>query len=100
MNTNEREIRKLIDDWTQALRAKDIRKMMAGYASDVVVFDMRLPHKITGADALENSGCKGYRASTARYTASSRTCTSRRATTSPSAAASTEWPSRCRAAKR
>jgi len=59
MNTNERDIRKLIDDWTQALRAKDIRKMMAGYASDVVVFDMRLPHKITGADALEKQWMQG-----------------------------------------
>jgi uncharacterized protein (TIGR02246 family) len=48
---DEAQIRQLIDDWTSALSDKDMDRVMAHYAPDVVVFDVKPPFQITGADA-------------------------------------------------
>jgi uncharacterized protein (TIGR02246 family) len=47
-------IRKLIDDWTTALRARDVDAMMAFYAPDVVFFDGIAPLQI-GLDAYRKN---------------------------------------------
>jgi uncharacterized protein (TIGR02246 family) len=44
----ETELRQLIDEWTKALRAKDIDGVMANYAPDVVVFGITGPLKYSG----------------------------------------------------
>jgi ketosteroid isomerase-like protein len=46
----EAEIRKSLDELAQALRTKDIETLMAHYAADTVVFDLRPPAQIESAD--------------------------------------------------
>ena len=47
----ELRIRALIDDWAQAMRAKDADGVLAHHAADVVTFDLAPPLMSTGADA-------------------------------------------------
>ena len=47
----ELRIRALIDDWAQAMRAKDADEVLAHHAADVVTFDLAPPLMSTGADA-------------------------------------------------
>jgi ketosteroid isomerase-like protein len=47
--TSERAIRALIEECAKAVRAKDIEKVIAYYAPDVVVFDLLPPLKFVGA---------------------------------------------------
>ena len=47
--TSEAAIRALIEEWTKAVRAKDIDKVIAYYALDVVVFDLLPPLEFVGA---------------------------------------------------
>ena len=49
--TAEARIRALIDDWANALRAKDAQGVMAHYAADSVTFDLAPPLVSTTADA-------------------------------------------------
>jgi uncharacterized protein (TIGR02246 family) len=51
---NEEAIRKLLDDWTSALRARDLDQMMSFYAPDVVFFDGIAPLQI-GAEAYRKN---------------------------------------------
>jgi uncharacterized protein (TIGR02246 family) len=49
----EREIRDLAEGWRDALGAKDVAKRTAGYAPDVVLFDVIGPLQHTGLAALQ-----------------------------------------------
>jgi len=49
IKTSEAAIRTLIEEWAKAVRAKDIDKVMAYYAPDVVVFDLLPPLQFVGA---------------------------------------------------
>jgi len=49
--TDEAQIGALIDDWASALRAKDINRLMASYAPDVLTFDVVNPLQRKGLDA-------------------------------------------------
>ena len=49
--TAEVEIRALIDDWANAIRAKDVNGVIAHYAADSVTFDLAPPLISTRADA-------------------------------------------------
>jgi len=49
IKTSEAAIRTLIEEWVKAVRAKDIDKVMAYYAPDVVVFDLLPPLQFVGA---------------------------------------------------
>ena len=51
--SDEAQIRQLTDNWEQALRAKDIDKMMASYTPDILVFGVMPP--------LQYKGTKEYR---------------------------------------
>lgn len=53
--TAEAEIRALIDDWTRAIRARDVDGVVSHYAADIVAFDLAPPLQYTGADALRAS---------------------------------------------
>ena len=48
---DEAQIRALVDDWAEALRAKDVDRVMAHYARHSVTFDLAPPLISTGADA-------------------------------------------------
>jgi uncharacterized protein (TIGR02246 family) len=47
----ESEVRRAIERWGVALRAKDAAAMSAGYSPDVVVFDLVPPLRSIGTDA-------------------------------------------------
>ncbi len=49
---DEAQIRELIADEVSAICAKDIDKIMAHYAQDVMIFDVKPPFQIKGADAF------------------------------------------------
>jgi ketosteroid isomerase-like protein len=44
-------IRQLIEDWRKALAARDLDRMLAQYASDIVFFDAVPPYQHLGTDA-------------------------------------------------
>ncbi len=50
--TGEAEIRSLVADSVKALRAKDIDRLVASYAPDVMLFDVVNPLRSRGADAV------------------------------------------------
>src|SRR5688500_7757649 len=45
-------IREIIEDWVKAIRAKDVKSVMAQYAPDVLSFDLIPPLQQRGADAI------------------------------------------------
>ena len=51
----EAQIRKCVDSLAQALRAKDIKALMAHYAPDNVTFDFRPPLQVQGVDAYRKN---------------------------------------------
>jgi uncharacterized protein (TIGR02246 family) len=50
--TGEAEIRSLVADSVKALRAKDIDRLVASYAPDVMLFDVVNPLRSRGADTV------------------------------------------------
>ena len=51
----EAAVREIVDELAQALRDKDIDALMAHYAPDTIVFDLRPPHRIASADAYRGN---------------------------------------------
>ncbi|NJL79787.1 MAG: SgcJ/EcaC family oxidoreductase [Richelia sp. RM2_1_2] len=49
--TDEAEIRQIIDNWVEFVRAKDIDGLMSHYVDDSVLFDIMPPLKHQGASA-------------------------------------------------
>jgi ketosteroid isomerase-like protein len=49
---DEAQIRQLIADETSAICAKDVDRIMVHYAQDVIIFDVKPPFQIKGADAF------------------------------------------------
>ncbi|RPI29753.1 MAG: DUF4440 domain-containing protein [Acidobacteria bacterium] len=52
---HEAQIRELIDDWADALRAKDVDRLMSHYSANIVSFDLAPPLQYQGADSLRKS---------------------------------------------
>jgi hypothetical protein len=59
MATTQSEVRALLDSWSEAIRTKDIDRLMALYAPDIVYFDV-VPLSTT-PDLLHSGGisCAG-----------------------------------------
>lgn len=53
--SDEAQIRNLIDQWTKALRAKDLDGLMSHYTRDIVVFDLAPPLQYKGAAAYRKN---------------------------------------------
>ncbi|HSE06881.1 MAG TPA: nuclear transport factor 2 family protein [Methylomirabilota bacterium] len=53
--SNEAEIRQLMDDWVRAVRAKDVGAAVAGYAPEVISFDLAPPLEYRGVTAIRKS---------------------------------------------
>jgi uncharacterized protein (TIGR02246 family) len=51
-STEEAEIRRLIADWRRALEARDLDGLVANYAPDAVLFDVKPPYKLEGPAAI------------------------------------------------
>jgi ketosteroid isomerase-like protein len=49
---DEAQIRQLIEQWAQALHAKDLNTLMSYYAPDILTFDILPPLSYQGIDAL------------------------------------------------
>jgi uncharacterized protein (TIGR02246 family) len=51
--TNEAAIRKLVEDWARAVRAKDLKGILANHSPEILMFDVPPP--------LESKGIDSYR---------------------------------------
>ncbi len=49
---DEQDIRALAAAWSKALENRDLDGMMAGYAPDALLFDLKPPYRRDGADAI------------------------------------------------
>jgi uncharacterized protein (TIGR02246 family) len=54
-NRNEQEIRKLIDDWTDAICKGDLDRVLKNRTNDVVMYDVPEPIQVKGIDAYEET---------------------------------------------
>lgn len=54
-SVKEAEIHECMAALVRALCARDIEALMAHYAPDMIVFDIRPPHRIAGADAYRQN---------------------------------------------
>jgi uncharacterized protein (TIGR02246 family) len=52
---DEAEIRKVIENWVQGVRAKDLAAVAANHTDDVVMFDVPPPVALRGIDAYRKS---------------------------------------------
>ena len=59
-NNNEVEIKKALEGYVEALRARDIDGVMSIYAPDLVAFDLVPPLQYVGADTYRNHWLEGW----------------------------------------
>ena len=59
-NNEKAEIKRTIEDWVEALRAKDIDGVMSIYAADLVAFDLVPPLQYVGAGVYRNHWLEGW----------------------------------------
>jgi uncharacterized protein (TIGR02246 family) len=52
---SEAEVRKVIEDWAQAVRDKDLESVVANHVEDVVMFDVPPPVQVQGLDAYRKT---------------------------------------------
>ncbi len=52
---SEDQIRALLDDWVNAVRAKDAARVISHYAANVVSFDLAPPLEYRGTEAIRRS---------------------------------------------
>ena len=57
---DEAAIKRVIEDWVEALRARDIDGVMSIYAPELVAFDLVPPLRYVGADAYRNHWLEGW----------------------------------------
>jgi uncharacterized protein (TIGR02246 family) len=55
MDATQSEVSALLDRWSEAARSKDIDRLMALYAPDIVYFDVVPPLHITGSAAVRRN---------------------------------------------
>ncbi len=55
MASTQSEVRALLDRWSEAARTKDIERLMAQYAPDIVYFDVVPPLQHTGSAAVRRN---------------------------------------------
>jgi uncharacterized protein (TIGR02246 family) len=53
--SDEAQLRQLIEQWTQALYAKDLNTLMSYYAPDILTFDILPPLQYQGVDAYRKN---------------------------------------------
>jgi uncharacterized protein (TIGR02246 family) len=62
MPSPQSEVSALLDRWSEAIRAKDIARLMALYAPDSVYFDVVPPLQITGSAAIRRNFVRWFAA--------------------------------------
>lgn len=53
--TDEAAIRKLVEDWARAVRAKDLKGILANHSPEMLMFDVPPPLKSKGIDAYRKT---------------------------------------------
>jgi uncharacterized protein (TIGR02246 family) len=51
----EAEIRPMLDEWSDAIQKRDLERVLANHAEDVVLFDVPPPQQLRGLDAYRDS---------------------------------------------
>jgi hypothetical protein len=87
--SEETAVRQLIDDFQQAIRAKDLSRVLSVYAPDIVSFNLVPPCSMWVSPPIADPGKRHSRPSRARSAMRSATYTSPRPTRSRSVTAST-----------
>jgi ketosteroid isomerase-like protein len=59
-NSDEAEIKRVLEDWVEALRARDIDGVASIYAPDLVAFDLVPPLQYVGAETYRNHWLEGW----------------------------------------
>ena len=54
-SSNEQEIRRLVESWAEAVRARDMQRVLAHHTGDIVMFDVPLPLQSRGIDAYQKT---------------------------------------------
>jgi uncharacterized protein (TIGR02246 family) len=54
-STDETEIRKLVESWARAVRAKDLDGIMANHSPEILMFDVPPPAQSKGIDAYRKT---------------------------------------------
>jgi hypothetical protein len=54
--TDEAAIRALLEDWARAVRAKDLKGILANHSQEVLMFDLPGPLESKGIDAYRRLG--------------------------------------------
>jgi ketosteroid isomerase-like protein len=52
---NEAEVRELIENWAQAVRAKNIDGILANHAPEILMFDVPPPSQSKGIEAYKKT---------------------------------------------
>lgn len=52
---HQTQIRRILDHWAEAVRAKDVDGVMSHYVTDIVAFDLAPPLQYRGADAYREN---------------------------------------------
>jgi ketosteroid isomerase-like protein len=55
MNTNESQLRKIVEDWAVAVQNRDLKGAVAKHADDIVMFDVPFPLQLKGLDKYEKT---------------------------------------------
>jgi uncharacterized protein (TIGR02246 family) len=55
LNTNEAQIRALVENWAKAVRAKDMNAVLAHHADDIVMFDVPMPLQARGMEEYKKT---------------------------------------------
>ena len=63
VDDNEREIRRLIDDWADAVRQKDMPGILRHHSSQFTMYDVPPPLRLQGLKAYEDSWPQFFAAS-------------------------------------
>ena len=53
--TNETQIKTLIENWTKAVRNKDIKQILAHHSNDIVMYDVPEPFQSVGIEAYRKT---------------------------------------------
>jgi len=53
--TNEIQIKTLIENWTKAVRNKDIKQILAHHSNDIVMYDVPEPFQSVGIEAYRKT---------------------------------------------
>jgi ketosteroid isomerase-like protein len=55
MSSHQSEVKTLLDEWSEAIRRKDIERLMSVYAPSIVYFDVAPPLRFVGLDAVRRN---------------------------------------------